>query len=217
MPDEEETKELTVTTAIMFQPSTAAGEAAMMMNTAGLPLDDLAQALVDGLTPRAYARARLLGHTPEEIRTYPELRDQNGHLVWRENYGLSFEEARDLQDRFRTSPNQELMKKLYKAVRAAGRGHDHAVVVAMLADEPILVPGGQRDPVTYRLRSTIGMDRWREVSQKARLQLHTFYTKALEASPDVELNEVWRAWLVDAGLEPYDVQGLIWADSGARS
>lgn len=218
MPEPTEELEDTVPMTVRIQPNTPVGDAASAMKSAGLQPADLIQAVVDGFNPTAYSRARLLGHSDGEVRLIPELTDQAVYLKWRENHELTHEETLATLSGFRTSSSPELWKKIFRVVRGHGRPAVEAQALAGVAGEKVF-RDLERARSAWGREAAVARRDGAELPKlwKARLMFPAFVDKALGLEPEVDLNEVWRAWLAHLNLEPYDVSALVGEDVLAGS
>jgi hypothetical protein len=219
MPEDTEGLVITVPMTVHIQPNTPEGDALRAMMSANLQPAELIQAVVDGINPTAYSRARLLGHTDGEVRLIPELTDQVTYLKWRENHELTHEETLAVLSGFRTSSAPDLWKKIFRAVRRHGRSAAEAIALASVAGEEVFSnlkeadrKWRQADALARHSGQPDPGPRW-----KPRLMFPGFVEKALEQEPDAELNEIWRAWLVHLKMDPYDVSALVGEDALADS
>ncbi|MBP9738676.1 hypothetical protein KBD20_03235 [Candidatus Saccharibacteria bacterium] len=163
-------------------------EAMEEMTELGLPNGELISAILHGMSPSPYIRARKLGHTHQETLDVPYY-VESVYLRLREDHGCTEVEA--AQVFILTTSDSEHgtnQRDFYRTVRNAGRSHDDArrsmILVKPCLDTTFDVVNSDRN---LRLNSLKG-----------------FLAKALEVDIDSSINDIWRAWLKYNGQTPYD-------------
>lgn len=157
------------------------------MTQLGLPIGELISGILHGISPSPYVRARMLGHTHEEILNKMDYCD-SVYLRLREEHACNAVEAMQVFTISRSTEYGAEQREFYRIVRDAGRSHADARRSMILADAC--------------LKTTFDV-----VNSDSNLRFNSmrgFLARALVADADSSINDIWRAWLVYNGQTPYD-------------
>lgn len=157
---------------------------------------EMFSAILHEITPGVYMRARRLGLSHKQVIDN-QTRVKTVYLNLREQYKVSDEDAIEVTDLTPDGPylHGKHKRDMYRAMIKAGRSHADGLKAMSLVKACLELKHPK-----FPDRST--GDRERRVENLGR-----FMVKACEsAGPDSSANDMWRAWLVHNGVDPFDVE-----------